>query len=159
MENYTADSPQYSENISIVQTFDVAHADNVNAPIKAMQGSIQYLKNLVDSISESVSEAGTGSESANKKLDDMNAVVEVTLAKGGWTGEASPWKQTVDVTGLTAKSVPEVFILKPPDNATAADYIEQSGYIFGGETAEGKLTMYAYIEKPTVDIRIAVKGR
>ncbi|MCD7864046.1 MAG: hypothetical protein LUG61_11225 [Lachnospiraceae bacterium] len=47
MKDYTNDSPVFSETISIIETTDKAHADNVNASIKQLHDNTLAMKGLI----------------------------------------------------------------------------------------------------------------
>ena len=85
----------------------------------------------------------------------------VNLTAAGWTGDAAPYSQTVNVTGMTEDLLCELFSACPK-SATVAERkaynkayaIVASGY---AETADGKVT-FSVDEKPAIDIGVRIKS-
>lgn len=75
----------------------------------------------------------------------------VTLPVASWTGSASPYSQTVTISGVTAKSRIDI----NPD-ATVMNGAMEGGYglVFGNDA--GTITAYAVGDKPTAAITVQV---
>ena len=79
----------------------------------------------------------------------------VSLAAADWTGETSPYTQTVAVTGVSADSILEVGI---SDTATDEQY-EQAcdAQLRATAAGSGSVTIKAYGDKPTAAIPVLVR--
>lgn len=89
----------------------------------------------------------------------MNSVKYVTVPVSGWT-DTAPYTQTITVSGMKASDAPEIY-LHYPDTITsenAEEYVESYGYIHKVETKIDAITITAFIDKPTMDITLALKG-
>lgn len=85
----------------------------------------------------------------------------VTLTASGWTGDAAPYSQTVEVEGVTSEDNP-IFVSLLEDGAPAETqkaYMKAFGIIASGTgtTAAGSVTFKVY-KKPETDIMIGLKG-
>lgn len=98
---------------------------------------------------------------ANKAINQINHVTEVTLTAAGWTGSAAPYSQTADVPGATEES--EAMVVSAlVDGATEAvqkAYNKAFGIITSGTATLGNgiITFKAY-KKPGTDIKVGLKG-
>ena len=103
-----------------------------------------------------------------KTLSDQIAAVKtgaidqiVNLTAAGWTGDAAPYSQTVNVTGMTDELLCELFSACPK-SATVAEreaYNEAFALVASGyaETADGSAT-FLVDEKPAIDIGVRIKS-
>lgn len=93
------------------------------------------------------------------KAGAIDQIVNLTAA--GWTGDAAPYSQAVNVTGMSSELLCELFSACSK-SATVAERkaynkayaIVASGY---AETADGKVTFYAD-KKPAIDIGVRIKS-
>lgn len=86
-------------------------------------------------------------------------VREVELPSTAWSSSA-PYTQTVAVSGITADSMPEVYLIYPSTitSSNAEAYVEAYSYVNKVETSDGSITVTAFYSKPSVDLTIALKG-
>ncbi len=93
------------------------------------------------------------------KAGAIDQIVNLTTA--GWTGDAAPYTQAVNVTGMSSELLCELFSACSK-SATVAERkaynkayaIVASGY---AETTNGKVTFYAD-KKPAIDIGVRIKS-
>lgn len=93
------------------------------------------------------------------KAGAIDQIVNLTAA--GWTGDAAPYSQTVNVTGMTDELLCELFSACPKA-ATVAEreaYNEAFALVASGyaETADGSAT-FLVDEKPAIDIGVRIKS-
>ena len=124
-----------------ITTKDRGAPDTFNPRYQKLLDNDNYLKKRIDR---------NESEPAN-----------VTLTAAGWTGDAAPYSQTVEVEGVTAEDNP-IFVSLLEDGAPAETqkaYMKAFGIIASGTgtTAAGSVTFKVY-KKPETDIMIGLKG-
>ena len=75
--------------------------------------------------------------------------VELTIESSGWTGESIPYKYTINNSGITTSNILDLII-----NANTKELLDMVGKAkISGYTQEtGKVTIYAWGEKPTSNI-------
>ena len=135
------EDPQFSETMEEITTKDRGAPDTFNPRYQKLLDNDNYLKKRIDR---------NESEPAN-----------VTLTAAGWTGDAAPYSQTVEVEGVTAEDNP-IFVSLLEDGAPAETqkaYMKAFGIIASGTgtTAAGSVTFKVY-KKPETDIVIGLKG-
>ena len=97
-----------------------------------------------------------------KFIEDSNAgrkVQEVTLTAAGWSSSA-PYTQTVNVAGITENDRPTVSLYLPASITAANVDLQEKAYacVNRAVSGAGKITVYCYKKKPTMDFQIQVKG-
>ena len=135
------EDPQFSETMEEITTQDRGAPDTFNPRYQKLLDNDNYLKKRIDR---------NEGEPAN-----------VTLTPSGWTGDAAPYSQTVEVEGVTAEDNP-IFVSLLEDEAPAETqkaYMKAFGIIASGTgtTAAGSVTFKVY-KKPETDIMIGLKG-
>ena len=76
-------------------------------------------------------------------------IVEITLNGSGWTGEEAPYKYTINNSGITTTNMLDLII-----NTNTKELLDMVGKakISGYLQEIGKVSIYAWGEKPTEDI-------
>ena len=92
------EDPQFSETMEEITTKDRGAPDTFNPRYQKLLDNDNYLKKRIDR---------NEGEPAN-----------VTLTASGWTGDAAPYSQTVEVEGVTAEDNP-IFVSLLEDGAPA----------------------------------------
>lgn len=90
------------------------------------------------------------------KLETQNTL---SLAPGSWSNSA-PYTQTVNLARITSSDKP-IISMGTPSTISSANYKAMKkayGYIDRVVSNNGSLTFYCYNKKPTVQIRVLVKG-
>jgi hypothetical protein len=88
------------------------------------------------------------------KVDAGNSVVSATLSSGSWSGSTAPYSQAVTVNGVTASNN---CIVSVAQGASAAQYEAASeAQMLPYSQSANTITIYAYGDKPTVNIPISV---
>ena len=141
--NGTALKPDSSKAVNVtVPTL----ANNATTTASGMALDARMGKTLSDQIS-------------SVKTGAIDQIVNLTAA--GWTGDAAPYSQAVNVTGMSSELLCELFSACSK-SATVAERkaynkayaIVASGY---AETADGKVT-FSVDKKPAIDIGVRIKS-
>jgi hypothetical protein len=98
---------------------------------------------------------------ANKAINQINHVTEVTLTATGWIGSSAPYNQTITVPGATV-DMEAMVVSALEDEATEAvqkSYSKAFGIVTSGTASlgDGTATFKIY-KKPATDIKIGLKG-
>lgn len=93
-------------------------------------------------------------ENLQKGKANKSTLSEATIPASGWSGESTPYSNTISVEGVTADN--NVELVLPAD--VTAEQIEgyQTAQILNAAQSEGSLTLYAWGEIPTVDLPMTV---
>ncbi len=97
----------------------------------------------------------------NIAINRLDHVTEITLTAAGWTGSATPYTQTVTVSGA-AVDMEAITVSALVDGATEAvqkAYSKAFGIVTSGTASmgNGSATFKVY-KKPVTDIKIGLKG-
>ena len=90
-----------------------------------------------------------GLDTALQKKADTTKKASITLSTN-WTGDVSPYTQTVTISGTTANSKVDL----QPDATSIAQMTEDGTVALYISNDNGTLTTYAVGEKPTVALTI-----
>lgn len=96
----------------------------------------------------------------NTEINKMQQMQTVLVPASAWSA-AVPYTQTITINGIKEEDSPVVSFSISENNASADAVKAQSkayGFVDKAVTGAGKITLYCYRKKPTVDFRIAVKG-
>lgn len=98
-------------------------------------------------------------ENVDEKANLLKKVRYATFSISGWSSNA-PYFQTVNVSGLKESDEPIISLyLSSEESASASDSKNESyGYVNGGTTGNGTLTLYCNIFKPISDFTVIIKG-
>ncbi len=100
---------------------------------------------------------GDGSITAEKvNADSRTQYFSATLTVDGWTGDAAPYTQTVNVGGVVALDRPKVYLVPPETFADVEAAEEAYGLLYDVNSGSGTATFKAK-EKPTVAINVALE--
>lgn len=112
--------------------------------------AIEDLKTATGNVAE------TAKAAAQEVLDsksDKSKSINITLTAAAWTGTVEPYSQTVQVAGVTESNAVEITL----GNATGEQALAcAEAQILRITQDVGSLTLYAYGDKPTIDIPIVV---
>ena len=117
-------------------------------------------KSKLDGIASTYATKGElNNQISSVKTGAIDQIVNLTVA--GWTGDAAPYSQIVNVTGMTDELLCELFSACPK-SATVAEreaYNEAFALVASGyaETADGSAT-FLVDEKPAIDIGVRIKS-
>ena len=79
--------------------------------------------------------------------------MNLTLARGTWSGSSVPYKYTASVNGVTTGNDINI-VLNSTDTTVANVWMDAS--IITGTQATNSITLYAYGTKPSADIPITI---
>ena len=85
-------------------------------------------------------------------VNEPAIVKNVTAPASGWSGSAAPYTNTISVVGVTADNIVEVSLTNTATDAQVTACMDAQ--IAKATQAVGKITLYAYGEKPTVNLPI-----
>lgn len=93
------------------------------------------------------------------QIDRITNGVVVTLSAGDWSDE-EPYSQTVAVEGMQETDKVHIYQYTPSTlpSDTVKLYRKMAAMITDGETADGAMTFYCGITKPTDDFQVYVEG-
>lgn len=130
MKDYTNDTPVFSDTISITETSDPAHADNINAAPK------QLLDNTICN---------------HRMIEQMQlSGTDVVIPVKAWTGFAAPYTAEIKMPGATDNST--VVVLPHPDITDAQYKILAEAAITGVDHGNCTVQLKAHKAKPTADL-------
>ena len=112
-------------------------AEDILEKLNTVSGEFKNLINVI---------LGDGIENAAVK-----SISDVTLTTSGWTGSASPYSQTVDVSDITANSL---LYVTPSADVTTIDIVK-SCTVFASGQAMGKVTFQAK-KKPASNLAYTI---
>ena len=95
----------------------------------------------------------------NKAINRVNSKKSITLTSSGWSSSA-PYTQTVSVSGMTAEDlpIPLLDVSSASSESEENQLRKQFSWLSYYDTASGQITFTAKYKKPTVDLRIDLKG-
>lgn len=99
-----------------------------------------------------------GASSSGGNSSDSSKTIVTMLLADHWTGEEAPYSYELTVAGVTFNSNQDII----PDLGITIDQLDalQSANIQDGGQLEGRITLLAYSDKPTIDlpIRVVLRG-
>lgn len=98
-------------------------------------------------------------DAVNKKyVDDKKKIFPpVVLTANGWTGDAAPYTQTVQVEGITVDDNPDYWPVYSGTNDEMIAQKEAFTAIDRLTTADGSITVICFDEKPETDVTIGME--
>lgn len=162
--------PAYNNKMRKLQVDDPAHAELFNTLFAQLLENDEYLKSKSkdttpekvqswDEAAKNISDhSGNGAihvspEEKNSWGNKANksTVSYVTLESGAWTGTESPYVLVLSISGVTSDSAIEITL----GDATGEQALAcAEAQILRITQDAGSLTLYAYGDKPTVDIPV-----
>lgn len=111
---------------------------------------VTKLSNSITSTDEFLAASSYAVKRVNDRVTALESqATTVSLSADGWTGEESPYSQSVEISGVTANSKVD---LQP--TATQIADLQDSETTLTTENDNGNVTVYAIGTKPTVDYNI-----
>lgn len=138
---------------------DFFNSFDVNSINTAVNANTQGLITERETTDEQINETNQKVDSVDKKANDLKKVQYVTFSASKWSSSA-PYLQTVNVDGIKESDEPIISLyLQKGESASLSDSKSESyGYVNGGITGNGTLTLYCNIFKPTSDFTVLIKG-
>lgn len=95
----------------------------------------------------------------NAAINKANGKKTITLTSAGWSSSA-PYTQKVSVEGITEEDLPIPILDTSSATSESNEKVmkKQFGWLTYYDTAEGAITFTAKYNKPTVDLKIDLKG-
>lgn len=95
----------------------------------------------------------------NKAINRANSKKSITLTSSRWSSSA-PYTQTISVSGMTAEDlpIPLLDVSSASNESEEKQLRKQFSWLSYYDTASGQITFTAKYKKPTVDLRIDLKG-
>lgn len=121
-------------------------------------GSVSFTDVSVYSVTGDTFGAGD-LNATNTEINKLETQNTLSLAPGSWSSSA-PYTQTVNLARITSNDKP-IISMGTPSTISSANYKAMKkayGYIDRVVSNNGSLTFYCYNKKPTVQIRVLVKG-
>lgn len=121
-------------------------------------GSVSFTDVSVYSVTGDTFGAGD-LNATNAEINKLETQNTLSLAPGSWSSSA-PYTQTVNLARITSSDKP-IISMGTPSTISSANYKAMKkayGYIDRVVSNNGSLTFYCYNKKPTVQIRVLVKG-
>lgn len=84
-------------------------------------------------------------------VKNADKISSMTMSVAAWKGFSSPFSQTVEVNGISSKSI--VLLLPGPEQL---QYLFENGTALVAENDDGTVTVHAIGNRPTRDITIQV---
>lgn len=121
-------------------------------------GSVSFTDVSVYSVTGDTFGAGD-LNATNAEINKLETQDILSLNAGSWSSSA-PYTQTVNLARITSSDKP-IISMGTPSTISSANYKAMKkayGYIDRVVSNNGSLTFYCYNKKPTVQIRVLVKG-
>lgn len=121
-------------------------------------GSVSFTDVSVYSVTGDTFGAGD-LNATNTEINKLETQNILSLSANGWSSSA-PYTQTVNLARITSSDTP-IISMGTPSTISSANYKAMKkayGYIDRVVSNNGSLTFYCYNKKPTVQIRVLVKG-
>ena len=141
-------APDAEGNITL--TAEDVGADAAGAAAAVNQALGQHTADIISHVT--TDERTFWNNKANRSL-----TFHATLAAGDWMGTASPYTQTVPISGVNADMVPIVDVVLSDTTAIAISQLESWSLVSSIDTSDGEIIARCLEEKPTVDLPIQFK--
>lgn len=125
--------PEYKETTEKLSMMDRGHPDTFNPLFGCLLNNDAFL---------------------NKNKADKSKIEQMVLVAAGWAGNAAPYYLTLPLAGAKVDNVIEIL---PRDFLTTEQANTLSAaMIISGSQADGSVTLYAYGDKPLIDIPVTI---
>lgn len=136
---------------------------DVETSLSNLETTVSSIEASVGSELTAINEAKTAADSAQADVDALETEVSgkankstsvtATISGSAWTGSAAPYTNTVSIAGVTSDKLIEVLAQSLTDTQFEAYTNANISRITQGENS---ITLYAYGDKPTIDLPITV---
>ena len=119
-----------------------------------MTGDIAMSGHRITDLADPVED---GDAVSKKYLENRKQNFSAVLSSAGWTGDAAPYTQTVQVEGITVNDDPDYWPVYSGTNDEMIAQKEAFAVIDRLTTADGSITVTCFEEKPEVNITIGME--
>lgn len=99
-----------------------------------------------------------GSKADLSEIPNLNRIEETSvLTVDGWIGDAAPYTQSINITGITSEMTPFIDLVISDDVETGKQEMTQWSYVTKATTSDNTITFACYENKPTIALNVKIK--